>query len=152
MAQLPQRRQRSPAASTPPTMTARRSRSSMAALAAALGAGALLSQVISFVPHGAPGLRGDGVARRAVEQETEKETDYKLPKPDFSMVNRNANVGMTRDADRRGNVWSADVEARKRDEDEPFPAILFFPIGGALFVIILIFLAKLTGTDPNYGS
>ena len=87
------------------------------------------------------------------EEKTEKETDFKMPKPDMGLMNRQARVGQSVDQDRRGNMWSVEPQTRIRtdEEGELLPAGIYFPVVIALTIGSIIF-AQLTGNDPRFGG
>ena len=88
------------------------------------------------------------------EEKTEKETDFKMPKPDMGLMNRQARVGQSVDQDRRGNMWSVEPQTRIRtdEEGELLPAGIYFPVVIALTIGSIIFFAQLTGNDPRFGG
>ena len=68
---------------------------------------------VAFVGAPQP-LSSSGVALRATEKK-EADTDaYKLPKPDMTVLNDAAQVGLTFDQDKRGNMWSVQDQSAPR--------------------------------------
>uniref|UniRef100_A0A7S4W7Z3 Uncharacterized protein n=1 Tax=Alexandrium monilatum TaxID=311494 RepID=A0A7S4W7Z3_9DINO len=99
-----------------------------------------------------PALRANLVARQASEEATEEKVDYKLPAPDLGLLNRNAKVGQTYDQDKKGNMWTVDIQPVRKAEDEPLPAFIFIPFAAALTIGSIVFFATLTGNDPRFGG
>ena len=95
-----------------------------------------------------------GAASTETEEKTEKEADFKMPKPDMGLMNRQARVGQSVDQDRRGNMWSVEPQTRIRtdDEGELLPAGIYFPFAIAVTIGGIIFFAQLTGNDPRFGG
>ena len=124
----------------------------------AIGACALLASnlVQSFVSSPAASARNTKALRALpqpgtdTEEKTEKE-DFKMPKPDMGLMNRQARVGKSVDQDRRGNMWSVEPQTRIRtdDEGEMLPAGIYFPVVIVITLGSIIFFAQMTGTDPT---
>ena len=127
----------------------------------AIGACTLLASnlVQSFVSSPAASARNTKALRALpqpgtdTEEKTEKE-DFKMPKPDMGLMNRQARVGKSVDQDRRGNMWSVEPQTRIRtdDEGEMLPAGIYFPVVIVITLGSIIFFAQMTGTDPRFGG
>lgn len=108
---------------------------------------------VAFVGAPQP-LSSSGVALRATEKK-EADTDaYKLPKPDMTVLNDAAQVGLTFDQDKRGNMWSVQDQSapvRKAEEDD-IPTPVFFIVLLVLTFGGILFFAILTGNDPKFGG
>jgi hypothetical protein len=94
------------------------------------------------------------VSSRSVSlRATDKEQDaYTLPKPNMEILNDAAQVGLTYDQDKRGNMWSVETAPVRKATEDDVPTPVFF-----IFLLILTFggilyFAILTGTDPKFGG
>mmetsp|Transcript_78475 Transcript_78475/g.216920 ORF Transcript_78475/g.216920 Transcript_78475/m.216920 type:complete len:146 (-) Transcript_78475:106-543(-) len=91
-------------------------------------------------------------ALRAEAAEEDTQVDYKLPKPDLGLLNRNAKIGQTYDQDKKGNMWAVEQQPVRKAEDEPLPAAVFIPGLIVLTIGAIIYFAILTGNDPRFGG
>mmetsp|Transcript_44797 Transcript_44797/g.103493 ORF Transcript_44797/g.103493 Transcript_44797/m.103493 type:complete len:138 (+) Transcript_44797:61-474(+) len=87
---------------------------------------------------------------RATEEKTE--VDYSLPKPDLGLLNKNSKIGQTFDQDKKGNMWTVEVQPVRKADDEPLPAAVYFPVIILLTFGAITYFAVLTGNDPRFGG
>lgn len=130
----------------------------------AIGACTLLASTLmqSFVSPPATSRRTQALralpqpgAQTETEEKTESaDSDFKMPRPDMGLMNRQARVGQSVDQDRRGNMWSVEPQTRIRtdNEGELLPAGIYFPVIIVVTIASIIFFAQLTGNDPRFGG
>ncbi|CAK9008367.1 unnamed protein product [Durusdinium trenchii] len=129
----------------------------------AIGACTFLVSTLSFVSSPATTVERSR-ALRALPQpgaKTEEKTqesnggEFKMPKPDMGLMNRQARVGQSVDQDRRGNMWSVEPATRIRTDDdggELLPAGIYFPIVIVITIGSIIVLAQVLGNDARFGG
>mmetsp|Transcript_52739 Transcript_52739/g.136179 ORF Transcript_52739/g.136179 Transcript_52739/m.136179 type:complete len:145 (+) Transcript_52739:74-508(+) len=108
---------------------------------------------LAFV--GAP--RDAAIARsslRASKDAASKEEaeSYTLPKPNMDLINENAQVGLTFDQDKRGNMWAVEQQPVRKSDDEQINTAIFFPLLIIGTFVGITFFAVLTGNDPRFGG
>ena len=129
----------------------------------AIGACTFLVSTLSFVSSPATTVERSR-ALRALPQpgaKTEEKTqesnggEFKMPKPDMGLMNRQARVGQSVDQDRRGNMWSVEPATRIRTDDdggELLPAGIYFPIVIVITIGSIVVLAQVLGNDARFGG
>jgi hypothetical protein len=125
-------------------MVARRSPKLLALILAASGVVAFLST--SFVSG-----FGNSAAREVTILRAEK-TEFKLPKPDTSLLNSASRIGQSFDQDKRGNMWAVDQQVRLTDKPDAIPAPVFLLLLVVLTIGSIIFFAQLTGQSNDFGG
>ena len=129
-------------------------------LVLAIGACTLLLSTLNFVSAPAATERSTRALRAlpqpgAKTEETSEDEGFKMPKPDMSILNRQAKVGSSVDQDRRGNMWSVESPLRVREDEgsgELLPAGIYFPIAILFVIASIIFFAQLIGNDDRFGG